>query len=396
MNYSMKYNDSNRVLWCDFNADHQGSLLPRHQAPAPLFQLSPNATDISSLLMALNRQGEHHHQQQQQQFRNPHRQKHQPFLISSQLSLAHASFGELFDYEERQQQQQQQLASPIKSLPQQHNLIDTNKNNKSTSKQDANWMSMLDQLVAYKKRFGNTVVPRGYQQNPKLGSWVAEQRKQYKLLKDGKPSNISSQRIQLLNEIGFVWNAQKSAWDQHMADLKTFRCVYGHTLVPLSHPQFPKLGLWCKEQRRHNTLMKQGKKSHMTPSRQAQLDSIGFIWDSQESAWEERYRELAEFRARFGSCTVPSGYAQDQKLRTWIHHQRRNYKKFLAGKPCHITRERIEKLEALGFVWSPRGEKQGGADDSNASSVSSDFSSEGSSFAVDHLEFPAAKRQRFV
>ena len=39
-----------------------------------------------------------------------------------------------------------------------------------------------------------------------------------------------------------------------------------------------------------------------------------------------------------------------------VHHQRRQYKKFMTGKPAHITQERIDQLNALGFNWTPRGE----------------------------------------
>jgi hypothetical protein len=41
---------------------------------------------------------------------------------------------------------------------------------------------------------------------------------------------------------------------------------------------------------------------------------------------------------------------------TVVHHQRRQYKKFKAGKPAHITQERIDQLNALGFNWTPRGD----------------------------------------
>ena len=40
-----------------------------------------------------------------------------------------------------------------------------------------------------------------------------------------------------------------------------------------------------------------------------------------------------------------------------VHHQRRQYKKFKAGASAHITQERIDQLNELGFNWTPREDK---------------------------------------
>jgi len=223
-------------------------------------------------------------------------------------------------------------------------------------KKDIKWMNTLQQLKEYRKVHGDCLVPRGFDSNPRLASWVAEQRKQYKLLTDGKQSSITLERIALLNEIDFAWNAQEAAWTRNMNDLKQFRAKHIHCHVPLNHPEFPKLGLWVKEQRRHYTLLKQGKvkQSHMTIERANALDEIGFCWDTHEATWLERLKELTEYKKKYGSCIVPTSYAENPKLGTWVHHQRRQYKKHQEGKPCHITEARIKALDELDFVWRPR------------------------------------------
>lgn len=179
-------------------------------------------------------------------------------------------------------------------------------------------------------------------------------RKQYKLMKDGRQSSITPDRVKLLNDVEFAWNAQEAAWVKHMTDLKHFKEQHKHCHVPLNDPTFPKLGLWVKEQRRHYTLMKQGKSSHMTEARCTELDSVGFCWDTHEATWLERLNELRAYKTAQGHCIVPTCYPQNPKLGTWIHHQRRQYKKYKDGKPCHITAERIRALDSLGFVWHPR------------------------------------------
>jgi hypothetical protein len=158
-------------------------------------------------------------------------------------------------------------------------------------------------------------------------------------------------RVTLLKGIDFTWNAQEAAWERHLSELRRFRIEHGHCNVPAD---FPKLGLWVKEQRRHRSFMKQGSKFHMSPYRVAMLDSLGFCWDTHKATWRERLGELVEFKAKFGSCLVPTDFAEMPKLATWVHHQRRQYKLFKEGKPAHITSARIRALECLGFIWNPR------------------------------------------
>lgn len=262
------------------------------------------------------------------------------------------------------------------------------KDRSSAKKKDAKWLSMLDKLREYKEVNGNCIVPRGYSSDTKLASWVAEQRKQYKLLQDGKQSSITTERISQLEALGFAWNAQEAAWKRHMTCLKKFREQTGHCHVPLNHPDFPKLGLWVKEQRRHYTLLKQGKPSHMTPERAEQLSALNFVWDTHEETWLERFRELAKFREKNGTCLVSTNNSDNPKLGTWCHHQRRQYKKFKEGKPCHITDERIAALESLGFVWYPR--EGGGANSSSDLSATGSISDSD----TDSLDFRPRKRQR--
>lgn len=43
-------------------------------------------------------------------------------------------------------------------------------------KKDTKWLLMLEELKEYKAANGNCIVPRGFSPNPRLASWVAEQR----------------------------------------------------------------------------------------------------------------------------------------------------------------------------------------------------------------------------
>jgi hypothetical protein len=58
----------------------------------------------------------------------------------------------------------------------------------------------------------NSNVPSTYPENPQLATWVKCQRRQYKLLRDGKTSNMTLERIVELEQIGFVWEVRKT-WE---------------------------------------------------------------------------------------------------------------------------------------------------------------------------------------
>jgi hypothetical protein len=116
----------------------------------------------------------------------------------------------------------------------------------------------------------------------------------------------------------------------------------------------PPLAQWVKRQRYQFKLKLQGKHSTMTDSRLKALNDQGMIWDPQAAFWEERLSELHEFRDRYGHCNVPTNTTD--KLCIWVKCQRRQYKIYRTQGPAksNITPERISKLKAAGFVFSPR------------------------------------------
>ena len=50
----------------------------------------------------------------------------------------------------------------------------------NVSRYDEMWMGMFQKLVEYEKQHNNTLVPRTYNGDPKLGTWVSYQRHAYK------------------------------------------------------------------------------------------------------------------------------------------------------------------------------------------------------------------------
>jgi len=70
----------------------------------------------------------------------------------------------------------------------------------------------------------------------------------------------------------------------------------------------------------------------------------GFVWDVKEARWLEMHRRLSLFAEQHnGSCIVPQNYAADPQLACWVSNQRH--------RKHQLTSERIQMLDALGFVW---------------------------------------------
>ena len=63
---------------------------------------------------------------------------------------------------------------------------------KSTAMLREQWMSRYHELIEWKRKHGNCNVP---QREKKLGCWVSTQRTQYKLLLEGRQSQMNQERI---------------------------------------------------------------------------------------------------------------------------------------------------------------------------------------------------------
>ena len=69
----------------------------------------------------------------------------------------------------------------------------------------------LKELAEFKAKHGHTSVTAKYQANLRLATWCKCQRQQYRLFVEGKPSNLSQERIQELERLEFDWKLQGKA-----------------------------------------------------------------------------------------------------------------------------------------------------------------------------------------
>ncbi|CAJ1950416.1 unnamed protein product [Cylindrotheca closterium] len=148
---------------------------------------------------------------------------------------------------------------------------------------------------------------------------------------------------------------QEKQWRDQFQKLIQYKMRNGHCCVPHSYQEDPVLARWVKRQRyQYKKFNDNNPTSTMTTRRIQDLESIGFIWQSHASAWQEKFNELKAFKQRTGHCNVPSDYPENVGLSTWAKCQRRQYKLYKSGASSSMTIHRLQTLESLGFVFEPQ------------------------------------------
>ncbi len=199
------------------------------------------------------------------------------------------------------------------------------------------WDERYGQLIAYKQAHGDCNVPEGWKVNPKLAIWCQTQRRIFK----NRVYKLSSDRINRLEQLGFVWDPLEVAWEEMFAALTAYKQAHGDCNVPDQWKGNPKLASWCGNQRQLY------KNSELSPDRIACLDQLGFVWNLREVAWEEMFAALTAYKQAHGDCNVPHKWPNNPKLASWRSNQRQHYKN------SELSPDRIARLEQLGFVWDP-------------------------------------------
>jgi Helicase associated domain len=138
------------------------------------------------------------------------------------------------------------------------------------------WQDQYTRLLQYKQIYGDCMVPRRYRDDPKLATWVDEQRKLYKIQQQGIDTALTDDRIKLLNEVSFVWNAHDAVWEKHLKNLIEFKEKYGPLTNPsIKDPVHRKLGLWLRQQRYYRNRSKRGLPTPISKERIQRLEEVG-------------------------------------------------------------------------------------------------------------------------
>ena len=194
------------------------------------------------------------------------------------------------------------------------------------------WVSYFNKYKQFVKTFNRNPHSREEYCNINLGSWTEVQKRKY------KNKTLEQDKIDKLNELGFIWDVNESLWENGFSLYKSYK--EENNGEPMNSNK--DLGTWCRLQRRKykNKTLEQDKID--------KLNELGFIWDKKKVYWEEKFKLLKEYIHKNNS--IPS--QSDPQLGTWCITQRESF----FNKT--LEQDKIDKLNEIGFIWGDILEQQ--------------------------------------
>lgn len=210
------------------------------------------------------------------------------------------------------------------------------------------WGGYYEAAKEYYEHYYNLLVPHNYKTSEglSLGKWIKDQRRlktEYSYVSLAE----AQRRIELLDKIGMIWNANESKWEIHLNALRNYYEEHGHINVPRRYVTESglNLGIWiayCKG-------VKKGKiNGCLDDKRIADLEALGMVWDDvSECEWRNKYRLAVQYYEENGNLNVPYMYETEEnvKLGLWISKQRKQYQKGV------LAEDRVMALNNIGMRW---------------------------------------------
>jgi len=191
------------------------------------------------------------------------------------------------------------------------------------------WKNNYEELKKFYEKEGHSLLPQSF--NKLLGQWCTRQRKFY------KEEKLSQEKINLLEQLNFIWDPEDYQWKKKYEELKKFYDKEGHSLPTQTFDK--QLSQWCLRQRKSYN---EGK---LSQNKIDLLKQINFVWNYEDYQWNQNYEELKKFYEKEGHSTPNKNFSK--KLSTWIIFQRKLYREE------KLSQEKINLLEQLNFIWDP-------------------------------------------
>ena len=212
----------------------------------------------------------------------------------------------------------------------------------SWNAREDNWVDGYRHLLKYVDQNGSAEITKeavfdGYP----LGRWVARQRTWR------TQGTLSRERQDKLNAVpGWAWDPFGAAWKAGYSHLKQYVADHGTALVPAAHESDGyRLGAWVVQQRLLFS------KSKLDEERRKKLEQLpGWVWNTDESRWNESLALLHAYAAKHGATAVPQRCVERGiRLGDWVTTQRSLYARGT------LEPEKQELLESVsGWSWDTR------------------------------------------
>lgn len=144
------------------------------------------------------------------------------------------------------------------------------------SSHEAIWNKRYEELEEYHNHHGDCMVPWNYAPNQELADWTRAQRDQYAKYREGKPSSMNQDRVDMLSKLNFEWNVLEARWIRNYRELEDHVRING----PGSKPSISAndtLRRWLNRQLINIHAKLDGKHiPSMTNERMEMLEKLGF------------------------------------------------------------------------------------------------------------------------
>ena len=157
----------------------------------------------------------------------------------------------------------------------------------------------LEQLAEFVSVHGHGSIPTPYDDDPSLGVWAANVRRQYVLRIEAEENEshapytgyLTPSRMARLKRAGFDFlSLTEAQFRLRLAELEEFKEEYGHCMVPQNWDGSPGLGMWVLNIRKlYKRLGTEGRSmprfSHLSDERIKLLNEMGFVWNLDDHRW---------------------------------------------------------------------------------------------------------------
>lgn len=216
--------------------------------------------------------------------------------------------------------------------------------------------------------------------------YYSKQRSQYNNLRRGRQSQMTMERVERLEEVGFEWSVNPlpamEQWEAKWELLRDFKLRYGHCRVPDNFVlEGVKLGQWVTYQRSQRSRKIRGLPCEITDEHIEKLDSLGFEWDNgsgelnpmqtagvqpmsshpsmqqmhgmPQPSWDSHFELLCRYKKVHGDTRVPYSYClAGVALGEWVYSQRQELVRMKKGLPYALKGFQIDRLNNIGFEWN--------------------------------------------
>ena len=218
---------------------------------------------------------------------------------------------------------------------------------------ETGWDAYWEAAARYREEYGHLEVPARYvtPEGLPLGNWLVTQRRIYA----GKiPGRLKEEQIRKLNKLGIRWeNYSDRQWEQYFSQAAAYYARNGNLDVRTDYVTEKgfRLGMWLNHIRQYRL---NGSRV-LSGQRQRQLEQIGMIWDRFAYRWERGYAAARAYYEEHGDLEVPAGFLTESGLAlgNWLAAQRQNQKGAKPGA-LPLTKEQVERLNAIGMNWTGR------------------------------------------